>query len=268
VKTRVALTIAGSDPSGGAGVQADLKTFAAHGVYGTSAITLLTVQNTQGVRAVQVLDPEFVTAQLETVLTDMPVAAVKTGALGSEGIIRAVARVLRQARLPVVVDPVIVAKSGDLLLELSAIEALRAELLPVATLVTPNVREAEEILGLAQGEIQTGEDLRRLAHGQVERPLLLKGGHLEGAQVCDYLVLAGRVEEFSFERIRSRHTHGTGCTLSAAITARLALGEPLPHAVAQARQYLQDAIRQAPGLGGGHGPLEHFPTKSIERSES
>lgn len=267
MKRRVALTIAGSDPSGGAGIQADLKTFAAHAVYGTSAITLLTVQNTQGVQAVRVLDPEFVTAQLESVLSDMPVAAVKTGALGSEEVIRAVANVLRQVRLPVVVDPVMIAKSGDALLEPSGIEALRAELLPLATLVTPNAREAEEIFGLARGEIQTSEDLQRLAHSQAERPLLFKGGHLEGEPVYDYLVLEGRVEEFSFERIRSRHTHGTGCTLSAAIAARLASGDSIPWAVSQARQYLQDAIRQAPVLGGGHGPLEHFPAASKEGSK-
>lgn len=264
----VALTIAGSDPSGGAGIQADLKTFAAHGVYGTSALTLLTVQNTHGVASVQTLDPGFVAAQLRSVLEDMPVAAIKTGALGNESIIRAVASVLTETKLPLVIDPVMIAKSGDALLEPGAIAALREQLLPLAILVTPNAREAEELLGLEPLSLRSSQDLRHLAEAHPDFPLFLKGGHLEGAQVRDYFVLAGKLTEFSFERIETRHTHGTGCTLSAAITARLALGEPLPVAVRQARDYLQAAIREAPGLGGGHGPLEHFPKPFSERSNA
>ncbi|CAN5615524.1 bifunctional hydroxymethylpyrimidine kinase/phosphomethylpyrimidine kinase [soil metagenome] len=264
----VALTIAGSDPSGGAGIQADLKTFAAHGVYGASVVTLLTVQNTRGVSQVQALEPDFVVAQLESVLEDLPVAAVKTGALGNERIIRAVAGVLkdhlkdygRQGRaLPLVIDPVMVAKSGDALLEPEAVAALRDELMPLAALSTPNTREAELLYGLEPGRLKTPEDLRDLATRHPEHPLLLKGGHLEGAEVTDLLSYGGHTEAFLFERIDTRHTHGTGCTLSAAVAARLALGEALPLAVQRARHYLQEAIRQAPGLGAGHGPLEHFP---------
>lgn len=259
MKRPVALTIAGSDPSGGAGIQADLKTFAAHGVYGASVITLLTVQNTRGVRRVQLLDPEFVTEQLESVLDDLPVAALKTGALGNEEIIRAVAAVLRRRVLPLVVDPVMVAKSGDALLEPEAVTALREELLPLATLCTPNAPEAEYLYGLEPGQLKTPEDLLALAQAHPEHALLLKGGHLAGDEVTDYLAYEGHADALRFKRIDTRHTHGTGCTLSAAITARLALGDTLPVAVGQARRYLQAAIQQAPGLGAGHGPLEHFP---------
>jgi hydroxymethylpyrimidine/phosphomethylpyrimidine kinase len=259
LKRPVALTIAGSDPSGGAGIQADLKTFAAHGVYGASVLTLLTVQNTRGVRRVQMIDPEFVTEQLESVLEDLPVVALKTGALGDEKIIRAVAAVLRPKALPLVVDPVMVAKSGDALLAPGAIAALRDELLPLATLCTPNAPEAEGLYGLKPGQLKTPDDLLALAQTYHEHALLLKGGHLAVDEVTDYLAYEGHTEVFRFERIDTRHTHGTGCTLSAAITARLALSDALPQAVGRARRYLQEAIRQAPGLGAGHGPLEHFP---------
>lgn len=259
MKRPVALTVAGSDPSGGAGIQADLKTFVAHGVYGSSVITLLTVQNTCGVRSVQMVDPDFVTEQLGSVLDDLPVAALKTGALGDEKIIRAVAKVLKTRALPLVVDPVMVAKSGDALLTPGAVTALREELLPLATLCTPNAPEAEYLYGLEPGQLKTPEDLLALAQAHPEHPLLLKGGHLSGDEVTDYLVYKGQVEVSRFKRIDTRHTHGTGCTLSAAITARLALGDALPVAVGRARRYLQAAIEQAPGLGAGHGPLEHFP---------
>jgi len=259
LKRPVALTIAGSDPSGGAGIQADLKTFAAHGVYGSSVLTLLTVQNTRGVSRVQTVDSDFVVAQLESVLEDLPVEAVKTGALGDEKIIRAVAEVLRNKTLPLVIDPVMVAKSGDALLEPGAVAALREELLPLATLCTPNAPEAAYLFGWEPSRFKTPEDMLALAQHHPEHTLLLKGGHLAGDEVTDVLAYEGYVKTFRFKRIDTRHTHGTGCTLSAAITARLALGDALPIAVRRARRYLQAAIEQAPNLGAGHGPLEHFP---------
>lgn len=259
MKRPVALTIAGSDPSGGAGIQADLKTFAAHGVYGSSVITLLTAQNTRGVRRVQMVDPDFVTEQLESVLEDLPVAALKTGALGDEKIIHAVAKVLRDKAIPLVIDPVMVAKSGDALLEPGAVAALREELLPLAMLCTPNAPEAAYLYGLEPGRLKVPEDLLALAQAHPEHDLLLKGGHLSGHEVTDYLMYKGQIEVFRFKRIDTRHTHGTGCTLSAAITAQLARGEALPQVVGRARRYLQAAIEQAPDLGAGHGPLEHFP---------
>ncbi|MBS3966577.1 MAG: bifunctional hydroxymethylpyrimidine kinase/phosphomethylpyrimidine kinase [Truepera sp.] len=255
----VALSIAGSDSGGGAGIQADLKTFAAHRVFGTSAVTLITAQNTRRVSHVHVLEPALVVAQLKRVLEDFPVKAAKTGALGTAAVISALAPALQGAGLPLVIDPVMIAKSGDLLLELEAITVLREELLPLAALVTPNVREAEQLFGLEPGQIRTSDDLQRLAESSFAIPVLLKGGHLEGSEVTDYLVVDGQVEAFRDKRIQTRHLHGTGCTLSAAITARLALGEPLPTAVRGARRYLQAAIEQAPGLGQGHGPLEFFP---------
>lgn len=260
----VALSIAGSDSGGGAGIQADLKTFAAHGVYGASAITLITAQNTRRVSHVQVLEPELVVAQLERVLEDFPVKAAKMGALGSAAVIGALAQILAGQSFPLVIDPVMVAKSGDLLLEPGAIAALREELLPLAALVTPNAREAERLFDLEPGQLKTADDLRRLAERSFGVPVLLKGGHLEGPQATDYLVVQGHIEALSFPRLETRHLHGTGCTLSAAITARLAQGEPLLRAVKAARGYLQAAIEQAPGLGSGHGPLEFFPRLQAE----
>lgn len=261
----VALTIAGSDSGGGAGIQADLKTFAAHRVYGTSALTLITAQNTRQVSHVWVLAPDLVAAQLARVLEDFPVRAAKTGALGNVAVIRAVAKALAGRKFPLVVDPVMVAKSGDCLLEPDAEAVLREELLPLADLVTPNARESERLFDLEPGVLETSEDLARLAERRFQVPVLLKGGHLRGPQVTDYLVIGDRVEVLSEERIQTRHQHGTGCTLSAAITARLALGEPLPMAVRGARRYLQMAIAQAPGLGSGHGPLEFFPELNAEQ---
>jgi hydroxymethylpyrimidine/phosphomethylpyrimidine kinase len=262
----VALSIAGSDSGGGAGIQADLKTFAAHGVYGTSVVTLVTAQNTLRVSHTRVLEPELVVAQLARVLEDFPVRAAKTGALGDAAVVRALAQALKGHPFPLVIDPVMVAKSGDPLLESEAVTALREELLPLAALVTPNAREAERLFGLEPGQLKTAGDLQRLAERSFDVPVLLKGGHLEEPTVTDYLVVEGQVEALSYERIESRHLHGTGCTLSAAITAQLALGKPLPEAVRAARGYLQAAIERAPGLGSGHGPLEFFPTSVAERA--
>ena len=238
----VALTIAGSDSGGGAGIQADLKTFEAHGVYGTSVLTLITAQNTRGVQAAHPLPPELVAAQLRSVVDDFPVAAVKTGALGNAGLVRAVADALRGRGLPLVVDPVMLAKSGDALLDDGALHALRDELLPLATLVTPNVPEWAAL---------------RAAGVPDTTPLLLKGGHAPGETVTDELRAHGHHLTLHAARQHTRHTHGTGCTLSAVITANLAHGLALPDAVRVAHVYLQAAIRAAPGLGAGHGPLGH-----------
>ncbi|GGL86543.1 hydroxymethylpyrimidine/phosphomethylpyrimidine kinase [Deinococcus aerolatus] len=236
----VTLTIAGSDSGGGAGVQADLKTFEAHGVFGTSALTLITAQNTRGVRAVHTLDPELVRAQIEAVLDDFPVAAVKTGALGNAAVIWAVAAALRGRGLPLVADPVLLAKSGDALLDLDAVQVLRDELLPLATLITPNLPEARALFGAEMPE---------------NLPLLLKGGHADGTTVTDELRTPNVQLRLHAPRQATRHTHGTGCTLSAAITSNLARGMPLPGAVRAAHAYVQAAIQSAPGLGGGCGPL-------------
>jgi hydroxymethylpyrimidine/phosphomethylpyrimidine kinase len=255
----VALTIAGSDSGGGAGIQADLKTFAAHGVYGTSALTLITAQNTQGIRRSEALDPELIQAQIEAVFDDFPVAAVKTGALGNTRVIEVVAQALNGRNLPLVVDPVMLAKSGDPLLEDDALETMKSLLFPLATLVTPNLPEAERLLDLPSGHLSVPESVRALLRSPVPFPVLLKGGHGEGEQLHDYLTLPGLCQEFVSVRQVTRHTHGTGCTLSAAITANLALGLTLPLAVEHARTYVQSAIQKAPGLGSGAGPLEHFP---------
>ena len=254
-----ALTIAGSDSGGGAGIQADLKTFAAHGVYGTSAITAVTAQNTRGVRAWQALPPELVTAQIEAVASDIGADAVKIGMLANAGIIRAVASALERLQLPnVVLDPVMVAKGGDRLLEADGVDALRAQLLPRALIVTPNIPEAEVLAG---SDIHSLADMREagrriLALGPAV--VLVKGGHAEGDESIDVAVMQEGTVEIRGPRLVSRNTHGTGCTLSSAIAANLAIGLPPEPAIRRAREYLEGAIRQAPDIGGGHGPLHHF----------
>ena len=244
----VALTIAGSDSGGGAGIQADLKTFEAHGVYGASVLTLVTAQNTVGVQAVHALPPDLIAAQIRSVLSDFPVAAIKTGALGTAEAVHAVACALHGWRGPLIVDPVMIAKSGDSLLDPAALHALIHHLLPRATLITPNLPEWDALT-------RAGLD--------PAAPVLLKGGHAAHAgqptpTVTDELRLPGQPTlTLSAPRQPTRHTHGTGCTLSAAITANLALGHALPAAVARAHAYLQRALHAAPGLGAGHGPLGH-----------
>ncbi len=256
---RTALTIAGSDSGGGAGVQADLKTFAAHGVYGVSAITAVTAQNTRGVVAWQALPEELVTAQIEAVVADIGAAAVKIGMIANASIARAVADAIRRLALPhVVVDPVMVAKGGDRLLEEDAIGTLRNELLPCAHVVTPNIPEAEV---LAQMPVRTLDDMREAARrirALGPRVVLVKGGHLEGSESVDVASTAAGDFDVRGPRLATRHTHGTGCTLSSAIAASLALGLDAREAIEKARQYLEGAIRHAPGLGHGHGPLDHF----------
>jgi hydroxymethylpyrimidine/phosphomethylpyrimidine kinase len=253
----VALTVAGSDPSGGAGIQADLKTFHQLGAYGASAITLLTVQNTVRVSRVEVMAPDLVLAQLDAVLEDLPVGAAKSGALGSAANVLAVAeRFARPGSPRLVVDPVMISKHGAPLLPDDARRAVRDELLKVAALVTPNTHEAAELVGQP---VETLADAREAAHLLVAmgaRAALVKGGHLEGDAV-DVLALAGETLELPARRIETRHTHGTGCTYAAAITALLARGLPLLDAVMQAKEWLTRAIETAPGLGHGHGPVNH-----------
>jgi hydroxymethylpyrimidine/phosphomethylpyrimidine kinase len=255
---RTALTIAGSDSSGGAGIQADLKTFAALGVFGCSAITAVTAQNTLGVSAVAQLDPSMVVAQIDTVLADLEIHATKIGMLASEAIVSAVADAVRRHRLSnVVVDPVMVSKSGARLLDQDAVDAMRTRLFPLSTIVTPNVFEAEALTGKP---IANRQDQRAAAIALMDlgpRAVLVKGGHLDGPAV-DVFHDGHQTVELEAERIDTPHTHGTGCTLSSAIAARLALGDDLPSAVRAAKAYVTRAIAQAPGLGHGHGPLQHF----------
>lgn len=259
-RTPIALTIAGSDSSGGAGIQADLKTFHALGVYGASAITALTAQNTQGVRGVELASPDFVSAQIAAVMDDLSVDAVKTGMLATAGIIRAVVETLdRYPARPLVVDPVMVAKGGARLIDDTAIAAMRTLLLPRATLLTPNTPEAAALLGGA--ELKTQGDLivaGRGLRGLGARAVLMKGGHLAGDMVFDALITEDGEEVFASPRLRTAHTHGTGCTLASAIASNLALGKSLKDAVTAARSYVQHAIATAPGLGHGHGPLNHM----------
>jgi len=253
-----ALTIAGSDSGGGAGIQADLKAFAALGVYGMSAITSITAQNTVGVQGVFDLPPEFVGLQIDSVVTDIGVDAVKTGMLSHAGIIEVVAAKVREHELPhLVVDPVMVAKSGDPLLRPEAREALVELLLPLAEVLTPNLHEARALTGLA---IEGLEDMRRAAeaiHALGPRNVVLKGGHLE-ADPADLLFDGQRFIMLRGERIVTPHTHGTGCTFASAIAAGLAKGRSVEGAVREAKAYITEAIRHALPLGHGHGPTNHF----------
>ena len=258
-----ALTIAGSDSGGGAGIQADLKTFAAHGVYGTSAITAITAQNTLGVVAWQALPADLVTAQIEAVVGDIGADAVKIGMLGNAAIVEAVAAAVLALELPLVVlDPVMVAKGGDRLLEEDAIEAMRAELLPRAHVVTPNVPEAEALTGI---KITSLESMRQAGRRILElgpRVVLVKGGHLETAEGSAEAIDVACLRDGSFElrapRINTTNTHGTGCTLSSAIAANLARGRSDGEALTLAKEYVTGAIQHAPSIGRGHGPLNHF----------
>jgi hydroxymethylpyrimidine/phosphomethylpyrimidine kinase len=256
---RIALTIAGSDSGGGAGIQADLKTFHQFGVFGTSAIVAITAQNTRGVTAVHPVPVDVVQAQLSALADDLPPDAVKTGMLASPALVEAVAAGIARHRFPhYVCDPVMVATSGDRLLEPDAVAVVRTRLLPLAALVTPNLAEAailvdDPVETPAEME-RAGKALREMGAGAA----LVKGGHLEGDEVVDVLVTREGAAHFCRARVATRSTHGTGCTLSAAITAGLALGHPLRRAVTDALDYVHRALATAPGLGGGHGPLNHF----------
>src|SRR5687768_7615259 len=255
---RSALTIAGSDSGGGAGIQADLKTFAAHGVFGTSAITAVTAQNTIGVIGFEAVSADLVTAQIEAIMSDIPAHAAKTGMLANAAIVEAVAAAVAALDIPLlVVDPVMIAKSGDRLIDDEAIGALRAELLPRAYLVTPNIPEAEALSGLTiRTEADRREAARRIADGGPA--VVIKGGHFPTPDITDLLYDGRDFHEFRHARVTSRHTHGTGCTFAAAITAHLARGLSLDEAVPRAQRYVADAIRRAPDLGRGHGPMDHF----------
>jgi len=251
--TAVALTIAGSDPSGGAGLQADLKTFHQHRVYGTSVVPLVTVQNTQVVKEVLVLDPALVVAQLDAVLTDLPPGAAKTGALGNAAVVEAVAQRAGRMACRLVVDPVMISKHGTRLLDEPAAAVMAKRLLPCAFLVTPNLMEASALSGRDVEDLAGMENAARAIADLGVKNVLVKGGHLEG-QAADVLWSEGRIHHFTSERFLTPHTHGTGCVYSAAITARLALGDELPVAVQRAKQFVTEAIRTHPGLGHGMGP--------------
>jgi hydroxymethylpyrimidine/phosphomethylpyrimidine kinase len=256
------LTIAGSDPSGGAGLQADLKTFHQFGVYGEAVVTLITVQNTRTVARVEVLDPALVGAQLDAVLADIPPGAAKTGALGSAAVIEAVAARAADFGFPLVVDPVMISKHGAPLMEERAREALVHALLPAARLVTPNLHEAAALTGRAVTNPAEMEDAARALHARTGAAVLVKGGHLEG-EASDVLFDGREARRYTSARIDTRHTHGTGCTYSAAITACLARGMEVPVAVAAAKRFIAEAIRTNPGLGSGNGPVNHHAAAGV-----
>ncbi len=255
---RIALTIAGSDSGGGAGIQADLKTFQQFGVFGTSVIVALTAQNTRGVRAVETVSEAMVAAQLAAIAEDLPPAALKTGMLAEASLARLVGKAVREnGWSPLVVDPVMVSTSGHRLLSPEAEDVVRESLLPLAALVTPNLDEAAILTGRAVHDEasmeKAGETLLHFGAGAA----LVKGGHLTGAEITDLLVTPGGTRAFRRPRIVTTSTHGTGCTLSAAITAGLALGRELEVAVEEGLDFVHRAIAAAPALGGGHGPLNH-----------
>jgi hydroxymethylpyrimidine/phosphomethylpyrimidine kinase len=263
---RTALTIAGSDSGAGAGIQADLKTFAAHGVYGTSAITAVTAQNTLGVTMFEAVSADLVTAQIEAVVADIGAHAAKTGMLANAAIVEAVAAAVKDLDVPfLVVDPVMIAKSGDRLIDDEAVGSLKTELLRQAFLVTPNIPEAEALSGVTiQRDADRHEAARRIAAMGVTS-VLIKGGHLPTDEISDLLYEHGEFIEFRHARVPGRHTHGTGCTFSAAITSHLALGHTLRDAIPLAQRYIADAIRHAPDLGKGHGPMQHFVNRTPPR---
>ncbi|OAF04814.1 hydroxymethylpyrimidine/phosphomethylpyrimidine kinase [Bradyrhizobium centrolobii] len=260
--TPVALTIAGSDSSGGAGIQADLKTFAALGVFGASAITALTAQNTKGITGIHAVPAEFVAAQIDAVFSDLDVGAVKIGMVAQAASIDAIAAALsRWAPRYVVLDPVMVATSGDRLLAADAVEALRTKLIPLASVLTPNLPEAAALLGepvaSSAADIE-GQGRRLLALGC--RAVLIKGGHGEGPESIDHLVDSEKTIALAAPRVATRNTHGTGCSLSSAIAAGLAKGEDLEQAVRSAKTWISAAIAAADrfSVGHGHGPIHHF----------
>ena len=251
------LILAGSDSGGGAGVQADVKTVTALGAYAATAITAITVQNTLGVQAVHPLPVELVIAQARAVLDDIGADAIKTGMLGAAEVVCAVAEVVAATGRPAVVDPVMLAKDGSPLLDADAVAVLRERLLPLAALLTPNAPEAAALTGL---EVATTDDLERagerlLAMGA--QAVLMKGGHIAGERVVDLLMSGDGATRFESGRIRSRNTHGTGCTLASGVAAGLAQGLGMQRSVERARDYLLEAIRRAPHLGAGHGPVDH-----------
>lgn len=258
--TALALTIAGSDSSGGAGIQADLKAFSALSVYGASVLTAVTAQNTQRVQSVEMMSPALVRAQLDAVFDDLPISAVKIGMLGNPAIIRTVAESLRGRDLPIVLDPVMVAKSGDRLLAEEAIAVLISELLPFVTIATPNLPEAADLLGqdMALDELGRERQCKELLQFG-PKWILLKGGHAAG-DICTDILMGPEHHRMSSPRIATQNSHGTGCTLSAAIAAGLAQQLSVPQAVSDAHHYLHGAIKAGSSMkiGSGHGPVHHF----------
>ncbi len=255
-----ALTIAGSDSGGGAGIQADLKTFAAFGVYGTSALTAVTAQNTQTVTSVQEIDLEVIAAQIDAVTSDIRIDAVKTGMLSSAAIVRLVAEKAKEHQFEkLVVDPVMVAASGARLLREDSVETIRNELLPLATVVTPNIPEAEVLTGVEIKDLPDMEEASRRIHALGPKYVILKGGHLEHVDHSDDLLFDGEeFESFSAHRIKTTSNHGTGCTFASAVAAGLAHGRTINRSVADAKAYVTAAIANAFPVGHGHGPLNHF----------
>ena len=270
---RTALTIAGSDSSGGAGIQADLKTFAAFGLYGASAVTAVTAQSTTGIETMMALPADLVAAQIEAVAGDLTIHATKVGMLANAAIVEAVAAAIAEMDLPLVVlDPVLVSSSGERLLDADGVRALCAELLPRARVVTPNIPEAEALSGRRIASLEDARDAARRIHDMGAAAVIITGGHrrwddekgsglrAQGSpwHVIDLLFDGHAVYEFRVPRVESRHTHGTGCTFASAVAAGLALGRELPDAAARAQQYVAGAIAHAPGVGRGRGPLDHF----------
>ncbi|MEJ7812041.1 MAG: bifunctional hydroxymethylpyrimidine kinase/phosphomethylpyrimidine kinase [Gemmatimonadaceae bacterium] len=256
---RIALTIAGSDSGGGAGIQADLKTFSRFGVFGTSVVAAITAQNTLGVTQWSAVAAEMIRAQLDAVATDLRPAATKSGMLADAEVVATVARGLRDHALaPYVLDPVMVATSGDVLLEAGAISAIRDKLVPLADLVTPNLDEARILVGEPVTDVASMLAAARRLVTLGAKAALVKGGHLTGTEMIDVLYDGASEHTFRHPRIETRHTHGTGCTLSSAIAAHLALGHSLVDSVERSLDYVHRAIATAPGLGAGHGPLNHF----------
>jgi hydroxymethylpyrimidine/phosphomethylpyrimidine kinase len=263
MSTPIALTIAGSDPSGGAGLQADLKTFTVLGVYGASVITALTAQSTQGVSGIFPVPPDFVSRQIATLVEDMRPAATKTGMLNDRATVLAVADAVKRHDLhPLIVDPVMVATSGDLLLEETAVAAVRSDLIPLADLITPNIGEAAQLLGVppaASEDEMVAQAKALLALGC--KAVVLKGGHGTGAEAVDiFMERDGQSLRLALPRLAAQHTHGTGCTFSAAVAAGLARGAPLSTAVAAAKRFVHEALQagQALGIGQGSGPVDHL----------
>ncbi len=256
MKGRV-LIIAGSDSGGGAGVQADIKAVTAMGGYAATAITAITVQNTLGVQGVHPLDLDLIEAQARAVLDDIGADAIKTGMLGSVAVVERVARILDSCDAPAVIDPVMIAKGGAALLDADAVEAVRTLMIPRAALLTPNAPEAKALTGIAVADLEGQRAAGRALLELGAKAVLMKGGHVDGPTVIDLLMTPVSETLLEGPRIDTTSTHGTGCTLASAIAAGLAQGRPLDVAVAEAWAYVAEAIRRAPGLGGGHGPLDH-----------
>ena len=254
------MAIAGSDSGAGAGIQADLKAIAAQGAYGLTVITAVTAQNTLGVDQFEIMAPQLVEAQLDAVLQDFPVAAVKTGMLGNAAIVEVVTAKLKQYGLRhIVADPVMVAKGGDSLLEEDAQTAMREQLLPLALVITPNIPEAEVLCGQKITNIGEMKEAAQVLHRRGSAFVLLKGGHLQGGDVLTDILFDGEMfYYYRARRINTKNTHGTGCTYASAVAAWLAMGYPVPQAVMKARRYLQRILPFAPALGKGHGPMDHF----------